>query len=274
MRRLLVGLTTLTLATMPSLVGAGLPPSRFCGPETRVVPVSGEAGLFRIVSPAGGRTARWAPARPAANERTGQIVTIFARAFHFDADNNVIDTERDTVIVAPGTTIRFQLAAGVHTVTNGFDSGDPTAEQSFSYLLDTAHPVWDTTLTIATQFDYFCYFHEPVMAGTIIVRQNVDVGSGVPSGLATFSRLPSPNPARGTVDFAITLPRTASVQLEVVDLAGRRMRTLQSGSLTGGEHAFHWDGRTDRGGSVSSGRYQIRFTTDGATQTRAVTMLR
>ncbi len=274
MRRLLLGFTTLTLATMPSLVGATLPPSRICGPETRVTPVDAEAGILRISSPTGGRTARWAPARPAAKAQTGQIVTIFARAFYFDADNNVSDTERDTVIVAPGTTIRFQLAAGEHTVTNGFDSGDPTAGQKFDYLLDTAHPIWDTTLTVPTQFDYFCYFHEPVMGGTIIVRQNLDVPGGAPSGRATFSRLPAPNPARGTVDFAITLPRSASVQLEVLDLAGRRQRTLQSGSLTGGEHAFHWDGRTDRGGSVSSGRYQIRFTADGVSQTRAVTMLR
>ena len=274
MRRLLLGFTTLTLATMPSIVGAAMPPSRFCGRETRVALVAGEAGIFRISSPTGERTASWAPARPVAKVQAGQIVTIFARAFHFDADNNVIDTERDTVVVAPGTTIRFQLAAGVHTVTNGFDSGDPTAGQAFSYLLDTAHPIWDTTLTVPTQFDYFCYFHEPVMGGTIIVRQNADVPGGVPSGRATFSRLPAPNPARGAVDFAITLPRSASVRLEVLDLAGRRQRTLQSGSLTSGEHAFHWDGRTDRGGSVSSGRYQIRFTADGVSQTRAVTMLR
>jgi len=274
MRRLLVGFTTLTLAMMPSLVAAALPPSRLCGPETRVVPVAGESEVFRISAPTGEGTARSAPAQPAAKAQTGQIVTIFARAFNFDADNDVNGTERDTVIVAPGTTIRFQLAAGVHTVTNGFDSGDPTAEQVFSYLLDTAHPVWDTTLTVPTQFDYFCYFHEPVMGGTIIVRQNADVPGGVPSGRATFSRLPAPNPARGAVDFAITLPRSASVRLEVLDLAGRRQRTLQSGSLTGGEHAFRWDGRTDRGGSVSSGRYQIRFTADGVTQTRAITMLR
>ncbi len=267
-------LSALMLGGVAHLASAGLPASRECTTATRVTPVDGQPGGFRLDSPRGELLARWPSTRPAASARTSAIVTIFARAFHFDADNNVVGTERDTVIVAPGTTVRFQLAAGTHTVTNGFDSGDPNAGSAFSVLLDSGHPTFDTTLTVPTQFDYFCFFHEPIMGGTIIVRQSADVPGGASTGRASFSRVPSPNPARGAVDFAIALPRATAVRLEVLDLSGRRLRTLHNGPLASGEHAFRWDGRSERGGGAPSGRYQIQLIADGISQTRGISMLR
>ncbi|MEO5987881.1 MAG: FlgD immunoglobulin-like domain containing protein [Candidatus Eisenbacteria bacterium] len=274
MRHSLLLLSMFMLATTAQLSEAALPASRECSSATRITPIEGRPNEFRLDSPHGELLARWAQVRPSAAVRTGAIVTIFARAFHFDADNDVVATERDTVIVSPGTTVRFQLASGIHTVTNGFDSGDPSAASAFSVLLDEAHPTFDTTLTTPTQFDYFCFFHEPVMGGTIIVRQNTGVPGEPNGGRVSFSRSPSPNPARGVVGFAIALPRATSVRLEVLDLSGRRLRTLYAGELGGGEHAFRWDGRSERAGGVASGRYQIRLIADGVTLTRGVSVLR
>lgn len=273
MTRSILMLAALALAGIPLAAAASLPPSRVCSAPTTITPVANQPGVFRLESRSGAMLARW-PTRPSAAARSGAIVTVQVRAFHFDIDDDVVGTERDTLIIAPGTTVRFQLAAGIHTVTNGYDSGDPTAGTVFSVLLDSENPTFDTTFTAPTQLDYFCYFHEPVMGGTIIVRQNAGVPGGSNLGRASFSRIPSPNPARGITAFSIALPRSTRVRLDVLDLSGRRLFTLHNGELASGEHSFRWDGRTDRSGGVASGRYQIRLLADGVTETRAVTLLR
>ncbi len=77
----------------------------------------------------------------------------------------------------------------------------------------------------------------------------------------------SPNPFRASCSLAFSLARPAPVRLDVIDLAGRRVRTLADGPLGPGPHAFAWDGRDARGGRVGEGVYFARLERDGRRET-------
>lgn len=70
---------------------------------------------------------------------------------------------------------------------------------------------------------------------------------------------PRPNPAAGRSWLAFTLPRAAAISLEIVDVAGRRVRTLRRGPHAAGPHQAVWDGRDERGGLAASGVYFARL---------------
>ncbi len=70
---------------------------------------------------------------------------------------------------------------------------------------------------------------------------------------------PAPNPARRGASFAWSLPRAGRATLEIVDLAGRRVRTLASGEFAARRYAMAWDLRSDAGGRVPPGVYFARL---------------
>ena len=243
-----------------------------CAPAI-VTPLAGEPGAYRIQTPHGTTIARRAPASP---RTTGDVAEILVYPFSFDADGDSLGTVHDTIVVAPGTTVRWVRAGpGFHTVTNGADSGDPNQALEFNYVFDDTTTSVERVFTIPGRHDYFCYIHEPVMLGSIIVM-SANTGVGPPGVLtrAAFTRPPAPNPTRGTLAFAIGLPRAVQVSLSVHDLAGRLVAQLQDGALPAGEHPFRWDGRGADGRVVQSGRYFIRLDAGAVRETRAVSIVR
>lgn len=240
-----------------------------CASNAKITPVEGAPGQFRITTSRGSVIAQTPPAR---STTTGVLYTINGLSDTWDADNNSA-TQVDTLIVPIGSTVRWHLVTGIHTITNGHDSADPEAGKKFDYLLTTTSPNFDSTFTQPTTVYFFCYFHEPIMVGTLIVRQTADVPGGGATAVG-FSRPPSPNPARGTVSFAITLPREQQVEISVLDIAGRRIATVARDRMTAGEHPFRWDGRTSAGQMAPAGQYRVRLRAEGAEQTRAFSLLR
>jgi hypothetical protein len=86
---------------------------------------------------------------------------------------------------------------------------------------------------------------------------------------------PRPNPARDAARFAVDLPREARIDLRVLDIQGRRVRVVESGSRSAGFHAVSWDGRDDAGLFVGSGVYYARLTVEGIViGTRRIVMRR
>lgn len=71
----------------------------------------------------------------------------------------------------------------------------------------------------------------------------------------------SPNPfnPRTTIQFHLAAEGNAS--LKIYNLAGQMVRTLIEGALTEGDHSILWNGRDDRGVSMSSGAYFVRLET-------------
>ena len=68
-----------------------------------------------------------------------------------------------------------------------------------------------------------------------------------------------PNPVRSAATFGFALPAPATVQLEVFDLRGRRVATVQGGEFAAGSHQAVWDRRDDGGQPVAAGTYLARL---------------
>ena len=98
---------------------------------------------------------------------------------------------------------------------------------------------------------------------------NVTAPPPVPSTLS-FAR-PHPNPSIASVRLELELPVAGDAQVDVLDLGGRRVRTLWSGPAAAGKLTLDWNG-TDAGGRlVPAGVYYARArTAAGETQTRFV----
>src|SRR5262249_23729972 len=153
-------------------------------------------------------------------------------------------------------------------------SGDLNAANVFNWVFDDETASKDTVFTEARRWDYFCFIHEPIMEGSIIVT-STPVGVGPPGAItrAMFTRPPTPNPTRGALVFAVPLPPAGPVSLTAHDLAGRLVARIQDGVLPAGEHPFRWDGRGD-GRMLPSGRYFIRLAAGDVRETRPVSLVR
>ncbi len=72
----------------------------------------------------------------------------------------------------------------------------------------------------------------------------------------------SPNPFVRETVLSYSLDASTHVQVEVFDIAGRRVATLFQGAQDAGDHHVEWNGRV-RGGDAPIGVYFVRVAVDG-----------
>jgi len=85
----------------------------------------------------------------------------------------------------------------------------------------------------------------------------------------------SPNPAAGADRIGWSQPRAAEARLDVFDVGGRRLRTLDDRTEGAGVHLATWDLTDDRGSRVRPGLYFARLTVAGeGDRTRRLTVIR
>jgi hypothetical protein len=68
------------------------------------------------------------------------------------------------------------------------------------------------------------------------------------------------------------LERASRVDLDVIDVSGRRVRTLLQKMLGSGEHEIRWNGRDDRGVLASAGVYLVRLEAEGKIASRKIVL--
>ena len=86
---------------------------------------------------------------------------------------------------------------------------------------------------------------------------------------------PRPTPFSAVTNIPLSVPSGVRVRLGVVDVTGRRIRSLLSGLLQEGTRRIAWDGRDETGQGVGTGIYFIVLeTTGGERQVQKVTVLR
>jgi hypothetical protein len=98
--------------------------------------------------------------------------------------------------------------------------------------------------------------------------------AGAPRVLELSS--PHPNPAHGACRFAFGVPAELAgrpFELAVYDLAGRRVRILESGPARPGRSEAQWDLRDALGGRLSAGLYLVRLGAGGWFRTAKVAVL-
>jgi predicted outer membrane repeat protein len=107
------------------------------------------------------------------------------------------------------------------------------------------------------------------------------LGVGCPAQVTAAGSSPTvqlgpvyPNPFRGSTNIRFANPLNAHVNVEVFDLAGRRIRTLEDGRLGSGEHSVRWDGRDANRRPVASGVYMLRVRVGTWSGSQRVVLLR
>jgi endonuclease/exonuclease/phosphatase family metal-dependent hydrolase len=112
----------------------------------------------------------------------------------------------------------------------------------------------------------------------VTLRAKILVATDVAAALPVTTRLyaPFPNPPQQTgTTLRFDLAQAGDVQLDVFDVAGRRVARLAAAAFGRGTHAVRWDGRGDGGRPLGSGVYFVRLSApDLSPQTVRVTLLR
>jgi hypothetical protein len=97
-------------------------------------------------------------------------------------------------------------------------------------------------------------------------------GQDLPTEFALYPVRPNPFTKRTAIRFA--LPVGAATRLEVFDVQGRRVQTLQDGWLPPGYHVTEWDGHEAGGLQVGAGTYFCRLRAGSFQQQRKLSLAR
>ncbi len=146
------------------------------------------------------------------------------------------------------------------------------AAEALGYLADTL--VATLSANAATQLDFFLR-----KAGTMVARTEQ------PKNLLPqdFCLLPSyPNPfsaellsgTNNAIQIAYRLPRQAAVQVDITNMLGQRVIRLVDGVVKAGEHSIAWNGKDERGRTVSAGVYFINLYSGGRVLQQKLTMVK
>ncbi len=94
---------------------------------------------------------------------------------------------------------------------------------------------------------------------------------GESSGLVLAQNYP--NPFRSDTAVRFELPSSSNVRLDVVDVAGRLVRSLVDGPKPAGAHVVSWDGRDRSGTNAATGVYAVRLQAGGSVLVRKMVVL-
>ncbi|MCD4700438.1 MAG: T9SS type A sorting domain-containing protein, partial [Candidatus Aegiribacteria sp.] len=137
----------------------------------------------------------------------------------------------------------------------------------YTYLNDLFAEVGSNEL-IVTSFDEGV----PVAADTISFTVT---GTGI--SLESTRRLglcASPNPFHSSASISFELSEPGYTSIEVYDLSGRIVCSLNDSELSAGEHSVQWDGRRQNGEPVSAGLYLCRIQSGSIAETTGLCLLR
>lgn len=85
---------------------------------------------------------------------------------------------------------------------------------------------------------------------------------------------PAPNPATNVVHGSLFTPRSGTVSIDVLDVAGRRVRSIGLETPHAGVLEFEWDGRLGNGDAAPTGLYWLRASSGAESDTRRVVLIR
>jgi len=95
----------------------------------------------------------------------------------------------------------------------------------------------------------------------------------VPTLALAFSS-PYPNPARESVSWSFSMPQAARVQVDVYDLAGRHVHTVEDAERRPGADVLTWDMRDEGGRAVGAGMYFVKARIGSVVWTKRLTVVR
>ena len=93
-----------------------------------------------------------------------------------------------------------------------------------------------------------------------------------PTAFALDQNYPNPFNAATTIEFQLAAP--ATVELDIYDAIGQKVRTLVARHLAAGHYRTQWTGRDDAGHTVASGTYFYRLRAGTYLETKQLTLLK
>jgi len=139
----------------------------------------------------------------------------------------------------PDSTAEF-VAQGFDTIPGGAHAPNPTAPSRRS--------LWEEGWSGAAIV--------PRLGGAV----GVDDG---PLGDAISFHYPVPSPTRGGVDLRFELPREGHIEIELLDVTGRRIASIDDRDRAAGLNSVHWNAMTGSGRRVPAGVYFFRVLFEG-----------
>jgi len=107
-----------------------------------------------------------------------------------------------------------------------------------------------------------------------ITTVTIEPTTGLPEGQFALLRQSWPNPARSGTTIQYVLASPTEVALEIHNVAGRRVASLDYGLMKAGPHDVKWDLKDDGGNTVASGVYFVRLEAGDETLTSQLTVVR
>jgi hypothetical protein len=83
-----------------------------------------------------------------------------------------------------------------------------------------------------------------------------------------------PNPFNPVTIIPLSLPQSAHVTIQVINVVGQTVATLVDGEMAAGEHTFQWNGVGGNGQAVASGVYFYRVCIGDVTETKKMILLK
>jgi hypothetical protein len=83
-----------------------------------------------------------------------------------------------------------------------------------------------------------------------------------------------PNPFNPETRINYSLPEPAYVKLNIYDINGTLVRTLQEGTKSAGRYEAIWDGKNNTGNKVGSGVYFYRIQANSFSQVKKMILLK
>jgi len=83
-----------------------------------------------------------------------------------------------------------------------------------------------------------------------------------------------PNPFNPDTNISFSLSTPGRVQIEIFNIRGEKVRTLLDSELEASQHEIVWDGRDDRGRTVSSGVFFYRMKTEDYTSVKKMLLMK
>ncbi len=184
-----------------------------------------------------------------------------------------------------------QLISADAPVTVSYSAYQATGDEPFSELVTMGEGILenvDPQFVDPQAFDYRLLESSPMIdAGASAIPDDPD-GTRSDIGAFYFDQLPVgeqadddplpgefaiegvfPNPFNPTTEIRIALPRRGVVQVEVIDILGRRVATLHHGALPPGHHTF-----TFNGSHLASGTYFVRALRGSDVVVRKIVLLK
>ena len=83
-----------------------------------------------------------------------------------------------------------------------------------------------------------------------------------------------PNPFNSSTNIAYSIPKDKFISIIIYDVKGNQIRSLVNGYKSEGKHTIDWNGKNDRGLSVSGGVYFYSIQSKKFTQTNKMILLK